>query len=160
MGFIANQEKKFIDAKNYLELLDQKRMGHAYFQYGIAMEKIGLKNKAMKRTIEYIIENIDEPEFEALISYGYQKSGLRYQVTSDEINHVEYLKNKIMDKMKVKQLHCFSDSHRSLFNNIEGIVCHNVGSATACNLCNQSSTTNAGSKINEILKDLSLKKME
>ena len=129
-------------------------MGHAYYQFGIAMEKIGRKDEAIKRTIQYIIENIKEPEFEALISYGYLQNGVRYRKRSGEINHIEYLTNKIMRRMGVKKLHCFGDSHRSLFNNIDGIVCHNVGSATAYNLCNQSSTTNAGKNIDKILKDL------
>ena len=61
-------------------------MGHAYYQFGIAMEKIGRKDEAIKKTMEYIIMNIRDPEFEALISYGYLQSGIRYRKKNSTIN--------------------------------------------------------------------------
>lgn len=154
-GFIEIQEGNFKESIKYLELLiNQENTGNAYYQYGIAMEKLGKGSEALKKTINYIVKNEEKPEFEALISYGYLRSGIRKNSEKKDRDHLDYLVEKSMENMGVVELHCFGDSHRSLLNNIEGIYCHNVGSATAYNLGKEGSTTNAGAKISNIIKSL------
>ena len=156
LGFIYNQESEYSKSRIYLEeLITRKNMGHAIFQYGLAMERLGEEKKAIEKTGKYIMENEEEPEFDAIVSYGYLVNGMRRVHRNRPETHIDYLVNKVMRCLEVQELHCFGDSHRSLFSGRKNIVCHNIGSGTAYNLGNKKSKTNAREKIERILDGMS-----
>ena len=60
---------------------------------------------------------------------------------------VDILCRTLLKRFNKRHILCFGDSHRSVFNNIEGIKTINVGSGTAYNLKKNESSTKAGKKI-------------
>ena len=154
MGFILIQEGKVKEAITYLEksIAIHPDLTNAYYYLGIALERSGQHDKA-RRTIENrLVSSYPAIEPEVAFTFGEIVSGRRRYITKK--CHTEAITEALLETINKTAIHCFGDSHRSIFNNLSRVSCYNVGAGTAYNLNNKSSSTGAGNKIHRALENL------
>ncbi len=159
LGFILIQENKIAEAIKYLKKCLQitNDIPEAFHLLSLSLER--MKKSAEAREVLYNrlhqLESSKSKErcHELFFTMGEIASSRRnYESISCHLNGILDI---LLSKLNSKVLHCFGDSHRSVFNNISKIRCYNVGQGTAYNLLEEKSSSGAGSKIINILKTLS-----
>lgn len=146
-GFIYIQENRLDEAIFHLEtaLSINNDMGSAYHYLAVALTRTGQERKALDILKERLSNTPNRPEAEVIFTLGDLLSGRRKKNREQE--HAQQCAERLLTEIRRKRLHVFGDSHRSVFNNLEHIKCHNVGAATAYNLISTNSSTGAGNKI-------------
>ncbi len=151
IGFILIQENRVEEAIESLKscISISKDTSPAYYLLGLALERQGQYKEARRIIDEKILENKTLfPE----ISFAMGELETKRRQYQCHSSHSGGLVEILLSKLNKKKLHCFGDSHRSVFNNLPFIECHNVGSGTAYNLIKVESTSGAGNQILEKIK--------
>lgn len=157
LGFILIQESKTLEAITYLKkaIAINPKLNDAYYFLGIALERTGEHKQALSILQQCLTESYPVLAPQVVFTIGELLSKRRqYECVPC---HAQACADVLLEILRRKHLHCFGDSHRSVFNNLEGITCYNIGAGTAYNLINTSSTTEAGNKIIKIVNQLSSK---
>ena len=152
LGFLMMQVVKYNKAiKLFYRVIDlDKENGMAYYYLAKALIKEGSEREAKQLIIERMVKTYPNVEAMILIAYGEVKSNSTVKYNKkDKLTHlIEILK----EKMDVKELHCYGDSHRSLLSGNKLIKCHNVGAGTIYKLNDKNSKSGARKRILEDLE--------
>uniref|UniRef100_UPI0040475F2C tetratricopeptide repeat protein n=1 Tax=Cyanobium sp. TaxID=2164130 RepID=UPI0040475F2C len=157
LGFILIQESKTLEAISYLKkaIALHPKLNDAYHFLGIALERTGEHKQALAVLQQCLTESYPAIAPQVFFTIGELLSKRRqYECVPC---HAQACADVLLETLRRKHLHCFGDSHRSVFNNLEGITCYNVGAGTAYNLISTTSTTGAGNKILKIVDQLNSK---
>ena len=157
LGFILIQESKTLEAITYLKkaITLHPKLNDAYYFLGIALERTGEHQQALSILQQCLTESYPVLAPQVVFTIGELLSKRRrYECMPC---HAQACADVLIENLRRKHVHCFGDSHRSVFNNLEGITCYNVGAGTAYNLISTSSTTEAGNKIIKIVNQLNSK---
>lgn len=158
LGFILIQENRIDEASEALRIALNlnPELNPAYHYLSICLERKGQRDNAIQLLKNRLISTYPVLDGSALFTLGdllSQRRGLSDEGTC----HAQILTSKLLNRLGITSIHCFGDSHRSVFNNLNGIVCHNVGAGTAFNLINKTSSTGAGTKILRAVQQLAPK---
>ena len=147
LGFILIQEGRIPEAITYLQqaLALNPNLHPAYHFLGNALARNGQYEDALD-LLKYRIAN-SYPNLAPDVIFTLGELLSRRQNYQTESCHAQACVGALLESLSKSQIHCFGDSHRSVFNNLAKITCHNVGAGTAYNLVSTKSTTGAGSKI-------------
>ena len=158
MGFIQIQEGNVNDAIRYLSRCIEINpdISPAYYYLGIALERRGESKKAIELLTKRIEDKYPTLEPDSIFTLGEIISQRRKYETEE--CHATAIVKRLLITLEKEEFKCFGDSHRSVFNNIEGIVCYNVGSGTAYNLGNNQSTSGAGKRIHAMTNNIDPKR--
>ena len=124
----------------------------AYYYLGIALEKTGRRREAIEILTRRIIKTKSKCGPRTLVTLSEILSRRRAYKTQDR--HEIVAERTLLEIIGKKTIHCFGDSHRAVFLNLENIFCHNVGAGTAYNLINKESSTGAGVRIFKHLESM------
>jgi tetratricopeptide (TPR) repeat protein len=157
LGFILLQEKIVGEAIDSLRqaISLNPRLNPAYQYLGIALELSQQQQEAVRLLEDRMRDSYPDLAPEVVFTLGDILSRRRRHRASH--CHSQVCANQLLSALKKKSIHVFGDSHRSVFQNLEHVTCHNVGAGTAYNLIATNSTTGAGSKILKIAKHLNPK---
>lgn len=146
-GFIYIQENRIDEAIYHLKtaLVINSDMGAAYHYLAVALTRTGQGGKAIELLKERLSNTHKRPDAEVIFTLGDILSGRRKKYHAQ--NHAQQCVGRLLNELGRETVHVFGDSHRSVFNNLAHIACHNVGAATAYNLISTNSSTGAGDKI-------------
>lgn len=157
LGFIFLQENRTNEAVSCLEdcLRLNPNLGTAYHYLALGLQQLGKHEQALSLLQKRLISSFPAHEPDVLFTLG----DLLSERGTDKgiISHEQACLDAFLEAAQKQHLHCFGDSHRSVFNNLKNITCHNVGAGTAYNLINNGSTTGAGSKILRRIESLNPK---
>lgn len=154
LGFILVQEGEADDAIACLKkaIALQPNLSPAYHYLGIALERTGEHGLALETLRQYFVKSYPSLASDVVFTIGELLSGRRRYASAG--CHARACLDVLLKVLDRKHLHCFGDSHRSVFNGLDGVKCYNVGAATAYNLISTSSSTGAGSKILKVVDQL------
>ena len=154
LGFILIQEGRIVEAVEQLRqsLALNADLNPAYYYLGLALERLGRHEEAHSLLCKRLQDTATEPAPDVVFTLGEIVSRRRRYTT--EACHTQALVNALLRTLKKKHLHVFGDSHRSVFNHLGSVSCHNVGAGAAYNLVASKSSTGAGNKILAITKGL------
>ena len=157
LGFILIQESETLEAITYLKeaIALHPKLNDAYYFLGIALERTGEHKQALDILQRCLTESYPVVAAQVVFTIGELISNRRRYACAP--CHAQACADALLEILQRKHLHCFGDSHRSVFNNLDGITCYNVGAGTAYNLINTNSSTGAGNKITRIVSQLDSK---
>jgi tetratricopeptide (TPR) repeat protein len=154
LGFILIQEGDTADAISSLRLAINvnPNLDPAYHYLPLALESTGSHDEAIDLLFSRLKQSYPTPSGHVIFTLG-ELLSRRKQYRSESC-HAQACVNALLEVLNKQTIHCFGDSHRSVFNNLDHIVCHNVGSGTAYNLISTNSSTGAGNKILKAVSEL------
>jgi len=154
-GFILIQENRLEEASEALRIALNlnPNLNPAYHYLSICLLRTGRKDNAIQLLKNRLIDTYPLLDGLSLFTLGDLLSQ-RCSITNEDTCHAQIMTSKLLNRLGISSIHCFGDSHRSVFNNLNGIICHNVGAGTAFNLINKTSSTGAGAKILRTIEQL------
>jgi tetratricopeptide (TPR) repeat protein len=154
LGFILIQEGDTAGAIASLRLAINvnPNLDPAYHYLPLALESTGSHDEAVDLLCSRLSQTYPTPSGQVIFTLG-ELLSRRKEYKSGPC-HVQVCVDALLEALNKKTIHCFGDSHRSVFNNLDHIICHNVGSGTAYNLISTNSSTGAGNKILKAVSEL------
>ena len=147
LGFILIQEGDITSAQASLRLAINvnPNLDPAYHYLALALESTGSHDEAFNLLYSRLRQTYPIVSGDVIFTLG-ELLSKRKQYGPGQC-HAQACVDALLEALNKQTIHCFGDSHRSVFNNLDHITCHNVGSGTAYNLISTSSSTGAGNKI-------------
>ena len=154
LGFILIQESRHNEALEHLRSAIQlnPELQSAYHYLAIILGRLGNHKEAIEILTDRIAHAYPQPAGEVVFTLGDILAERRHASTAN--CHTTIWLDWMLESLNKQHLHCFGDSHRSVFNNLPHVTCYNVGAGTAYNLGNANSSTGAGNKILQTLASL------
>jgi Flp pilus assembly protein TadD len=158
LGFILIQEQRINEAIQALRtaLTLNQNLEPAYHYLSMALTRSGKQKEAIRLLKRRLTDQFPAIEHYVAFTLGDLISGRRKQHVP--AGHADACVIRLLRQLRKESIHVFGDSHRSVFNGLNNVICHNVGAGTAYNLIAQKSSTGAGSKILRKLKMLTPEK--